>query len=106
MFPPKLIKKPRKLKAAKGTSEVVTFETRRYFDAEGCPTCALDFENNQFCEHFRTLRMGTYESCVFAPQEAKYLKLLNRRVIKEKNQIGGLIPGDWCPLFSALELKE
>lgn len=64
-----------------------------YFDPDGNRTCALDFRTGKVCKFYRTKRMGTYETCVFAPNEYRYDGLLNRR---ESN--GALIPGEWCPL--------
>jgi len=73
-------------------------DVETYFDANGNRTCATNFTDGHVCEHYRTQRFGTYETCVFAPERNKYAERLQRRGNDGK---GSLIPADWCPIVEA-----
>lgn len=64
------------------------------------PTCAINFSTHEHCQFYRTARFGSYETCLFAPEENERPGLLERRPNK-----GGLIPGEWCPLHKAQPKK-
>jgi len=75
--------------------EHATISCWRYLDKDNNPTCATDLNKGEVCEFLRCQRFGTWETCVFAPNDRGFGNPLERR----KKGMGTLIPGDWCPLF-------
>ena len=73
----------------------------RYRDAAGNPTCAVDFETGDVCQFYRTQRLGTGETCVFAETgtHSKYADNMDRRDGVQGPGMGTLIPGAWCPVW-------
>ena len=72
----------------------------KYYDAEGNPTCACNFNTGEVCEFYTTQRFGLNETCNFAPDSYNGLTVtMKRRDSPEGNELGSLIPGAWCPLF-------
>ncbi len=74
----------------------------RYRDKAGNPTCAADFETGDVCKFYRTQRMGTSDTCVFAETGAhsRYADMMQRRNGFGGRGTGTLIPGKWCPVWS------
>jgi hypothetical protein len=74
----------------------------RYRDKDGNPTCATDFETGDVCKFYRTQRLGTIETCVFAEaySNSKYAAAMERRDSPQGPGMGTLIPGVWCPVWS------
>jgi hypothetical protein len=75
--------------------ESISIKMTRIKDVDGNATCSCSI--NETCEFFRTQRVGTIETCIFAPNDKRFSTPLDRR----KNGIGTLIPGVWCPLFKS-----
>ena len=75
--------------------ETVTLEVVRYRDDSGQPTCAVNFDTGENCEFYRTQRMGTSETCIFAPEAGKHSAAMSRREFG----LGSLEPGNWCPIW-------
>lgn len=71
-------------------------DVKAYITNKNEPCCAKDFNTGEVCIFFRTQRMGCNETCLFADQQGKYWKILERR----KNGIGTLIPHDNCPVWN------
>lgn len=79
---------------AKGIIEVPV-----YFTPTGERTCSLDINKKQYCEFYRTMRMGLEDTCVFAPPTLHGGDTpLERRQGDDGQYTGYLIPGSWCPL--------
>jgi hypothetical protein len=79
------------------TKETVTIKHTVYRDNDGNPTCAMNFENGEVCEFYRTYKFGFCETCVFAPDVWNGLPItLDRR----DDGLGTLIPGSFCPLWN------
>ncbi len=75
----------------------ITVTYTGYTNNNGQPTCALNFAAGEVCENFCTLRLGSLETCIFSPVENGLSIPLERR---GEDQLGLLIPGDWCPLWN------
>ena len=80
----------------------------RYRDKAGNPTCAADFETGDVCKFYRTQRLGTGETCVFAEtgSHSKYADNMMRRDGVQGPGMGTLIPGDWCPVWEPTKAKR
>lgn len=80
----------------------------RYRDKAGNPTCAVDFETGDVCQFYRTQRLGTGETCVFAETGAhsKFADNMERRDGVQGPGMGTLIPGDWCPVWESTKAKR
>ena len=80
----------------------------RYRDKAGNPTCAADFETGEVCKFYRTQRLGTSETCVFAEtgSHSKYADTMERRDGVHGPGMGTLIPGDWCPVWEPTKAKR
>ena len=80
----------------------------RYWDKAGNPTCAVDFETGDVCTFYRTQRLGTNETCVFAEtgSHSKYADTMERRDGVQGPGMGTLIPGDWCPVWESTKAKR
>ena len=80
----------------------------RYRDQAGNPTCAADFEIGDVCKFYRTQRLGTGETCVFAetPEGSRYAQSMDRRDGVQGPGMGTLIPGDWCPVWEPTKAKR
>ena len=80
----------------------------RYRDAAENPTCAADFETGEVCTFYRTQRLGTGETCVFAEtgSHSKYADTIERRDGVHGPGMGTLIPGDWCPVWEPKKAKR
>jgi hypothetical protein len=79
--------------------ESVSLTLTRYRDGFGKPTCAVDFTKDGICQFYRTSNFGTVETCAFAEPGQR-----QRR--RGSDGSGYLIPGPYCILFTAPELKE
>jgi hypothetical protein len=78
----------------------VQLEVVAYFDQNGNPTCACDFKTGEVCEFYRTKHFGQFETCVFS-SDNPLQRHPGRDVSKQtQDNLGKLIPGDWCPLHS------
>jgi hypothetical protein len=65
---------------------IESVEIKRFRDAEGRPTCALDFDKGLFCPFAYSVRFGTTEACQGFH--------LDRR-----GGNGLLIPHKYCPIW-------
>jgi len=78
-----------------GTEEPVRVTLVRYRDAEGNPTCAVDFQSGRVCMFYATQRLGCHETCWFADKDARFWATLQRR----NGGKGTLVPLSTCPLW-------
>lgn len=70
--------------------ETVNLPVIRYRDSKGNPTCAKNFPKGEVCQFYRTARLGTEETCVFA----------NGFEMERRDEGKGyLIPLDNCPIW-------
>ena len=84
-----------------GTVEHHSIPVVRYRDAQGQPTCAIDFPGGKVCEFYRTQRFGFNETCLFAEGAAgaRYTATMQRRTGKDRDGTGTLIPLATCPVW-------
>lgn len=75
-------------------SDVFLWPVTRYTDPDGNPTCAASFKTGEVCQFYRTQRLGTHETCLFAPESKGVHEKTERRGNK-----GSLIPQATCPLW-------
>jgi hypothetical protein len=78
-------------------------KVKRYFTNTGEPTCIRSMPEGMICEFFRVCRMGTGETCLFAPESAEFLQ---RRSLRGKPGLGFTIPGKYCRVFTAREIAK
>jgi len=73
---------------------------KRYRTPSGEPTCCLVY-GEQYCKFQRTARMGTIDTCVFAPEDFSGRPISCERLDSEKkgDGLGYTIPGEWCPIW-------
>ena len=70
--------------------DVVVFE-----DSAGNPCCAKDFNTGEVCIFYMLAKLGTVETCFFAPPVGSVYTPLERR----GDGLGTLIPIKICPLW-------
>lgn len=82
--------------------EEFEFKMSRYRTPDGKPTCCSHYEKH-FCVFQRTEKMGTIDTCVFAPYDYNgRLQACERDDSKEKGDgLGYTIPGKWCPIWKS-----
>jgi hypothetical protein len=75
--------------------DVVGIQVRRYRDAKGNPTCAVNFPAGKVCIFYMTQRFGCNETCFFANDAGK-----RREELKRRDGKGMLIPLRQCPVWN------
>ncbi len=71
--------------------EIVEVKIRRYYK-DNEPTCAINFKADEVCQFYRSIKFGTKDTCLFAPQGSFLIEL-------GRGDKGFLKPGSWCPVF-------
>ena len=68
----------------------LTIDVKKY-TRNGTHVCAENFKTGKVCEFYRTQRIGTHETCLFAPlDDHGYTEELKRV------EGTGLVPGKFC----------
>ena len=84
----------------KGPSEEpASLQIVRYRDADGNPTCAIDFQTGRVCAFYGTQQFGQRETCWFAEKSGRKWDAVQRR----NGGLGTLIPIPLCPVWHQLK---